>query len=502
VLQISEKVVYIYRAENKRRRCAMKKLLTIVFIALLIALLVGCRADVASIEDPQAADPPLIAEDVAAAENDQAQGPDVAEEPAEIQSSLPLDLAAMYFSMMEAILDKDDGALWGVNLNGPFMFVDSLTRNAAANRPDRRGVFTRQGDIYVGTLHSQQFIGVTATRFSFEMWGMMTWDFLEQCEDDKEVVRIMIHELFHAWQDELFGEFPQVSRDAFVEDLETNIFIRLELNALLRALVGNTEEERLRATLDALSIREERRQRGLGMTAHDIAVTISEGTAQYTDLMLGFSDIAARLAIIEDFIDDHTRSGIRSLSTYLFGAMYGFLLDEVGASWRVGLCYGTDLGLLLQDALGVTEFKPFGEIDLELYGLSEATAIATAWHEDLDRMARSTRAAFSAQPTLSAGLLRELMGGLSGDYDHITVHGLGEEFGSVLYGNIVLAGAFGQLTVHGGPMLLNGYRIPVPGIVIEESRAFGHNWELELNEGFGISEVAGGNFRVVHLPDA
>ena len=485
----------------------MKKLLALAFIALLIAVLVGCRADVAVVDDLPTADPPPLAgydtqgDDVAAGD-DHVPWHDVVDEPPEIQSSLPLDLAAMYFSMMEAILDEDDGALWGVNLNGPFMFVDQLTRDAAANRPDRRGVFTRQGDIYVGTLHPQQFIGVTATRFSFEMWGMMIWDYVEWCDDDDMVVRGMIHELFHAWQNELFGGFPVVSGNVFEEDLETNIHIRLELNALLRALSGSTEEERRQATFDALSIREERRQWGLGMTGNDIATTIHEGSAQYTDLMLGFGDMAARLSIIEDFIDRQTRYGIRHSSKYLFGAMYGFLLDEIGASWREGLCYFTDLGLLLQDAMGITELKPFEEIDLELYGLSEATAIAAAWHEDLDGMIRSTRAAFLAQPTLSMGSEVELMGGYSGEFDFITVPGLGEEFRFVMYGNIVLTSAFGQLTVHDGPMLQIGSKIPVPGIVIEEGRAFGHNWELELNEGFGISEITGGNFRVVRLPDA
>ena len=123
----------------------MIKLLAFVF-AVLIAVLVGCRADVAIVEDLPTADPPPLAGyvtqgDDAAAGDDHVPGPDVVDEHPEIQSSLPLDLAAMYFSMMEAILGEDDGALWGVNLNGPFMFVDHVTRDAAANRPDRRGVF-------------------------------------------------------------------------------------------------------------------------------------------------------------------------------------------------------------------------------------------------------------------------------------------------------------------------------------------------------------------------
>jgi len=473
----------------------MKKLL-VFMCALLVISLIGCSADT-GVEEPLEVSPQqlpvtLVQEGSDAAWLGQEPETDVAEEPPVIQSSLPLDLAAVYFAMMAEILDEDDGALWGVNLNGlPFMFVDPLTRDVAANSPGSREAFTRQGEVYVGSLNHTQTIGTTAVRFGFEWWGMMTWDFLESAYDDDEIVRVMIHELFHAWQNELFEPPQPASGNIFEEDLDTNIHIRLEMNALLRALGGGSEEERRQSTLDALSIREERRQRHLGMTGNDIMTTIHEGTATYTDLMLGFSSTAARLAWIEDFKDAQTRGGIRRLSTYLIGAMYGFLLDEIGVNWKQGLRYETDLGVLLQDALGVTSLTPIDEIDLRVYGYAKITAIATEWHGDLERMARSAESAFFEQPTLGI----EIMGGFSGEYDLITAQILGETK-VALYGDIVFSGVFGQLTIHDGPMLITGYRIPVPGIVVEENRAFGHNWELELNEGFEL-HYTGNGYRII-----
>ena len=50
------------------------------------------------------------------------------------------------------------------------------------------------------------------------------------------------------------------------------------------------------------------------------------------------------------------------------------LLDDVAAGWRQNLNHDSDVGLMLQEELGITEFTPMDEIDLERYGYSEIVA--------------------------------------------------------------------------------------------------------------------------------
>ena len=56
---------------------------------------------------------------------------------------------------------------------------------------------------------------------------------------------------------------------------------------------------------------------------------------------------------------------------YLAGTLYGMLLDDFDVDWRPYVERDTDLGLMLQEALGIPEMIPFDEIDLERYGYSE-----------------------------------------------------------------------------------------------------------------------------------
>ena len=56
---------------------------------------------------------------------------------------------------------------------------------------------------------------------------------------------------------------------------------------------------------------------------------------------------------------------------YYAGILYGVLLDDFGVSWRPYIDRNTDLRLMLQEAVGITEMISLDEIDLEPYGYSE-----------------------------------------------------------------------------------------------------------------------------------
>jgi hypothetical protein len=73
--------------------------------------------------------------------------------------------------------------------------------------------------------------------------------------------------------------------------------------------------------------------------------------------------------------------------------------------------------------------------------------------------------------------------------------------GLVFFGDIVITHATGQFIINCGFISFDGSHeiMPVPGIVIaaEGNRASGDNWEIELNEGYMISETASGSYIII-----
>ncbi|MCL2427286.1 MAG: hypothetical protein FWD05_13235, partial [Oscillospiraceae bacterium] len=470
----------------------MKKSLSIFLIMLLIVAIVGCGAQPyhdtpvytkqvpESIPEPVEtveADEPCEIEISTEEEFEQFSqnrcfDPTISDEASsEVSSSLPLDIIADYFAQMCAVFTQDGGELWGTCLHTPFIFVDPLTRHAVANQSFPEGQFVRHGNIYVGTLSDNIHIGHTALEFRGEWWGMMLWDSWIQSDEIRDrVLHIMVHEAFHARQlDGLVeGRAHGQSPDFFDYHMETHIYIQLEMAALLVALHSATEEEKLQAINDALSIRESRRQRNLGMDIQDIELVIQEGTAQYTEYMLSIDCRELRLSKLEILIEEAAlTTNIRGASAYIFGPLYGFLLDEIGVDWKTGIGFTTDLGLLLKDAVGIVELIAIEELDLEPYGYSEIIAREQIRAEEISKLIEEIELAFYNQPRLTINIMGEFYGVLDG----IRVPKLGH-FAWVFYGDIEFSGVFGQLTICDGYLLLEGggQVIPVPGIEINENR--------------------------------
>ena len=59
--------------------------------------------------------------------------------------TLPLAEVARAFAALEEASARDDGALWGVEVAGPVLIVDPLTRRVAANQADAGGELVAEG---------------------------------------------------------------------------------------------------------------------------------------------------------------------------------------------------------------------------------------------------------------------------------------------------------------------------------------------------------------------
>jgi hypothetical protein len=396
---------------------------------------------------------------------------------------------------MNAILDKDNGAMWGINLRGPFMFIDPLTRHIAANQPDAQGILVRQGDLYVGIFPENETILASVEEFGGTQWACMLWTDVHRYGD--WALGVMIHKSRHVWDNTIFGSFEIRGTPATADENENDALklIWLEIEILLYALAAQDEGIRRQAIHDAASVRNERRHRGQH-SQRDIELELIEGTARYTEIVLANPDPAARFAVIEARV---AQTDSRGLATYTIGALICLLLDELGADWRDGLRFPhSDLGSLLMDAAGIDTVAHFATLCFEKYNYQEIVTRITQREENRARITESALYAFANYRTLTM----PCMGAMHDD--NINPESLQiPDLGFVIYGDVSIINLAGRLTVSNIPMRRTGnflfqlsYIIPVTDIHFDGNRAFGDNWELILNDGFAIQEMPNGNFRV------
>jgi len=314
------------------------------------------------------------------------------------------EFAAYYFGRLQAAWDEDDGEMWGELLHVPVVILCEETSAFATNRSNvdswgteiYAGEFVRKyiddSVVYVGV----EPLGRLPTDFSIYGYGLWdgqqgvfwSWQFLLdeyhdiQFGDHRNAINdqtsrnlaSVAHSSFHTRQTSIMGV-----RGASLPNLTSEnawISLQLEINALVFALKSDSDEERLIAAHDALSIRHARRY-AYRSDADENLIKLSEGMAVYTELQLILSrdeimDVIRQWS--EDFMSIRNVMFAAIGYGYYGGALYGMLLDSFGVDWRHDVSRGTDLGRVLQEALEITEFIPFDEIDLERYGYSEIIA--------------------------------------------------------------------------------------------------------------------------------
>jgi hypothetical protein len=273
------------------------------------------------------------------------------------QVKMPLDTLFNQFQMVKKMCDKDNGKLWGINLYGPILIVDQISKMVVANQQDNEGLLKKKGNVYVGSFPENGIIACGVIEFGGKIWVILPY-FVTKNKDTLELCNVCIHESFHRIQ----GEFDLECRynNFHMDKMYARIYLNLEWQALIRA-VESLDEKRMIAIKDALLFREERRKIYPGADTMESNFEIHEGLANYTGYKLCFkSDLALKEKLLQyrsNYLDDQDflypeDNYVRSFG-YFSGFLYACLLDETRSYWRKDLTCGVDLGLLLQRSLKI-----------------------------------------------------------------------------------------------------------------------------------------------------
>ncbi len=321
-----------------------------------------------------------------------------AQEPAETASKLFHEFST------ESVLHAD---LWGRDLCGPVLLIDPQTKQVWANVPDAEGALTRLGDIYTGQYPLDRPIANTAVTWSGVEWAMILLPALTSLEDKADRVSLMAHESFHVVQP-LLGFSLSGSDNLHLDRMEARIAMKLELEAVKKALAATDDQKRKGHLTDAFLFRAYRRSLFPGADRTENDLEIAEGLAEYTGEATSGRAEQDKLAHFNAAIDGfyHVPSFVRSFSYQTIPA-YGWMLDGSRPGWNREIDATTDLTAFFTQAFGLTIPEATQEQVARRaveYGGEAITAGEIKREEERVRRMAAYREAFVTKPHLDITL--------------------------------------------------------------------------------------------------
>ena len=413
----------------------------------------------------------------------------VARPQAQPGTPIPLSEAREYYAEAASLCAADHGATWGVSLCGPMMVVDRETRFLVANQADAGGQLRAQAGVFVGTLPPDENIANTSFHWSGVHWVQMVWP-LPADRAARDV--LMMHELFHRISDQVAVPDSGNPDNWQLGTPDGRYYMQLEWRALAGALRATAEGDRRAAIAAALAFRAARRKAFPGRAASEDALELHEGLAEYTGVVVGRPEPAARIEAALGDLGAHVedQSFVRSFA-YATGPSYGLLLDRYAPRWRAGIAQLRSLS----DALAATLPVP----------LPDADEAAAAYGGPALHAAEQARAAQHAAEL--AQYRRVLVDGpvatlrfrkMKIQFDPRTVQPLGE-LGSV-YPTLRVVDAWGVLEVTGGALVKADWSavvVPAPSSTAQRPIT-GDGWKLTLAAGWRLEpDERAGDVRLV-----
>ena len=195
--------------------------------------------------------------------------------------STPEEAYASYFNEIKAA-EGEHTDLWNRNMYGPLLLVNPSSREVYSNYPDAGGSLKRKGDIYYGILPLDINTSNTIVHWNGRDWAMVMIP-LPPYKDDR--VNLMAHELFHVAQLTLGfrGYSPDNSQ---LDEKNGRILLRLELEALRKALESTSSYEAKRHLANAILFREYRYMLFPQAKITENLLELNEGLAEYTGVMV------------------------------------------------------------------------------------------------------------------------------------------------------------------------------------------------------------------------
>lgn len=388
------------------------------------------------------------------------------------------DTASVWFEELKQAT-RQQISLWKYDLYAPVLMVDPNSRRVFANFADSTGTLQPEGSIYTGFLPETINMANTALEWAGQHWAMVI---LPLPSSKTQRIQLLAHELFHRAQKHL-GFTISNSDNNHLDKKDGRIYLRLELEALKKAVLAPTRAELLQHISHAIFFRTERYAAYPGAGDAENTLELNEGISEFTGFMIsGKEGYEARKYFagrITSFMNSNSYT--RSFS-YETVPVYGFLLNAGKKGWNREITPTTNLTEFFSTAFGTRlpgQRKNIISTIGRDYGYAQILADETAREEKYLQQFNAYRVMFIDAAHIEIPLIKMSM---SFDYTRqFSMDSLG-----MVYPSIRITDDWGILEASQGALINVGWsqvNISYP-LSFDQNKITGEGWTLELTEGF------------------
>lgn len=390
------------------------------------------------------------------------------------------DSLATYFKEVKAATQRNK-SLWNMDLYAPIMLVNRNTRTVYASVKDSASILTKQGGIYIGKLPNEINIANTAVKWAGQHWAMIM---LPLPKNKHNRINLITHELFHRAQRTL-GLNPKNYDNNHLDSKDGRISLRLELEALRKAVLANSSLEVNQHLTHAVIFRKFRHQLYLGADSTENLLELNEGISEFTGAMLSGRNKLEMRQHFSERIDAFllNQTFIRSFP-YETTPIYGYLLSQRNKNWNKEITIKTDLTDYFTRAF---ELKLPNDLNSEVtriqnnYSGEAIHQAETARELKIKTLLDEHRTKFIKNPHLEIAFEN-----MSVSFNYTDISTLDDQ--GVVYPTIRAKDNWGILEVSNGALMSPDWKkITVSNLTSVNGRVVkGDGWTLELNEGYTI----------------
>ena len=400
--------------------------------------------------------------------------------------------ASEYFRLVEEVCNKDNGSLWGENLYGPVMYVDSRNRTIYANVADMEDNLRARDGIFTGVLPKERIITNNMIEFGGVKFAMVP---LPETEDRYRIVTRTVHSLFHCYQDR-HGLKPSTFSTRHLNDRNARLYLKLEWKALTYA-IGTNGETRNQAIRDALVFRGARRELFPAASVDENKFENYEGLTTFTYIKLcnsGPEEIQKRILEYLDRI--YQNNSYAWGYGFVHGALYATLLNDKGFDFKQIQQPDFDLGKAALEAYGVTLPVVCRDVAGSLAMNYDIQAIRAEESEREAMINENTRRivmTFMEKPVVTITMESPNFSFEPEDINALDTLG-------TLYERLRVSDNWGRLAVDEGGALLNNdlklLRVSAKDIVVDKTHLSGEGWHMVLNDGWHAVSSGNGSYTI------
>ncbi|MCS4164547.1 hypothetical protein HS960_06810 [Sphingobacterium paramultivorum] len=259
------------------------------------------------------------------------------------------DSIVQYFSEIKTAT-KIGYSLWNRDLYDDIILVNPETRQLFSNNFGADSSFVQYKNSYIAKLPDSVNIANTSLTWNGRTWAMIM---LPLSKDYYARINLLAHELFHSAQSAL-GFVQNNSESTHLDQENGRIYLRLELEALKKAVCSDAQDEQRMHLKDALIFRKYRNSLFPGSAHIENQLELNEGIAEYTGVMISGRDKEKTKKHFIDVIDRFFKNPtyVRSFA-YNTTPIYGYIMSLKDPLWNQKISVNTDLTVFFMRELNI-----------------------------------------------------------------------------------------------------------------------------------------------------